>query len=85
MVVMPLTGECVADASDRPAAPLVDLRLDLLAEPCAGRRSQQTLGRVRATVEDDVLDAVAQLGIDLVVDDSAPALTMPMSMPAAMA
>jgi hypothetical protein len=32
---------------------------------------EQALGRVGAAVEDDVLDAVAQLGVDLVVDGRA--------------
>ena len=71
-VLVDALDERVRDAlADRERAPLLlRLRGLLLAgrvEP--GGDLEQPLGGVGAAVEDDVLDALAQLGVDLVVDD----------------
>ena len=56
--------------ADRQRAPLVVGRLGLLAVAGElGRDLEQPLGGVGAPVEDDVLDALAQPLVDLVIDD----------------
>ena len=71
---MPLTSACVSRSptgSSRHARSWT--RRPLLALERAGD-VEQALGRVRPAVEDDVLDPLAQLGGDLVVDGELPGI-----------
>ena len=66
---MPLTSACVIRSPTGSDAPLLVGDLALLA--AAGEAFgdlEQPLGGVGAAVEDDVLDALAQFRVDLVVD-----------------
>ncbi len=67
---MPLTSAWVIRSSTGSCAPLVVGRLGLLAVAGElGGDLEQPLGGVGPAVEDDVLDALAQPRVDLVVDD----------------
>ena len=67
---MPLTRAWVIRSRSGSAAPLVLSRLDGVGgDVVALGDLEEPLGGVGAAVEDDVLDALAQLGVDLVVDD----------------
>ena len=66
---MPWTSACESRSLDRRLAPgEVELALRSLAAHALGELDEP-LGRVRAAVEDDVLDALEQVGLDVLVDD----------------
>ena len=66
--LMPLTSAWTRRSRDRQLAPgEVGLALDALVAAVALGDLEQPLGGVGAAVEDHVLDALAQLRLDLVV------------------
>jgi hypothetical protein len=74
--------EPLLDGSLAPAE--VELALRAAARDGAGVLDEP-LGGIGASVEEDVLHSLEEVGVDVLVDGELPALTMPMSSPARIA
>ena len=84
-LVDPLHERVREALAHRCIAPSVILRLPALPSLMSLSHARQPFGAIRATGEEHVLHGLTQLGWNLVVDGSAPAFTIAMSIPALIA